>query len=140
MPQSSLRRVILIKQMADAATEVNTSTGIPTADQGFQMAASYGRLREQARALAEEAGWVTEDDFDRELPPLPEGLANNYHEGSRAGVQARVLLRQLAAWAADGMNVPVDSTFPVRDVAKALARLKKGGMKGRVVITVEDGF
>ena len=49
-------------------------------------------------------------------------------------------LEQLAAWAADGMNVPVDSTFPVRDVAKALARLKKGGMKGRVVITVEDGF
>jgi NADPH:quinone reductase-like Zn-dependent oxidoreductase len=52
----------------------------------------------------------------------------------------RADLEQLAAWAMDGMKVPIDSTFPVRDVVKALARMKKGGMKGRVVITVEDGF
>ncbi len=52
----------------------------------------------------------------------------------------RADLEQLAAWVAEGMKVPVDSTFPVRDVAKALARLRKGGMKGRVVITVERGL
>jgi NADPH:quinone reductase len=52
----------------------------------------------------------------------------------------RADLEQLAAWAAEGMTVPIDSTFPVRDVAKALARLKSGGMKGRVVIDVEGGF
>jgi len=52
----------------------------------------------------------------------------------------RADLEQLAAWAADGLKVPVDSTFPVRDVGKALARLAKGGMKGRVVIDVAGGF
>jgi NADPH:quinone reductase-like Zn-dependent oxidoreductase len=64
--------------------------------------------------------------------------------GKRAAFVAvkskRADLEQLAAWAAEGMKVPIDSTFPVRDVAKALARLNKGGMKGRVVITVEGGF
>jgi NADPH:quinone reductase-like Zn-dependent oxidoreductase len=64
--------------------------------------------------------------------------------GKRAAVvlvkPKRVDLEQLASWAAEGMKIPVDSTFPVRDVAKALARLKRGGMRGRIVITVEDGF
>lgn len=52
----------------------------------------------------------------------------------------RADLEELAALAAAGMKVPIDSTFPVRDVGAALARLAKGGMKGRVVIAVEDGF
>jgi NADPH:quinone reductase-like Zn-dependent oxidoreductase len=52
----------------------------------------------------------------------------------------RTDLEQLAAWAADGLRIPIDSTFPVRDVGKALARLARGGMKGRVVIEVEGGF
>jgi NADPH:quinone reductase-like Zn-dependent oxidoreductase len=52
----------------------------------------------------------------------------------------RADLEQLAAWAADGLKVPIDSTFPVRDVGKALARLARGGMKGRIVIEVAGGF
>jgi NADPH:quinone reductase-like Zn-dependent oxidoreductase len=52
----------------------------------------------------------------------------------------RADLEQLAAWAADGLKVPIDSTFAVRDLGKALARLARGGMKGRVVIEVEGGF
>lgn len=46
----------------------------------------------------------------------------------------------LASWALDGMPVPIDSTFPVRDLAAALARMGRGGMKGRVVIEVDGGF
>lgn len=52
----------------------------------------------------------------------------------------RTDLELLARWALDGMAVPVDSTFPVRDVAGALARMARGGMKGRVVVQVEGGF
>jgi NADPH:quinone reductase-like Zn-dependent oxidoreductase len=64
--------------------------------------------------------------------------------GKRAGFftvrSRRADLEQLAAWAAEGLKVPIDSRFPVRDVGKALARLARGGMKGRVVIEVEGGF
>jgi len=49
-------------------------------------------------------------------------------------------LELVAKWAGEGMKIPIDSAYPVRDVAKALARLKAGGMKGRVVINVEGGF
>ncbi len=52
----------------------------------------------------------------------------------------RACLEQLAAWALEGMKVPIDSRFPVRDVALGLARLAKAGILGRVVIDVEDGF
>lgn len=52
----------------------------------------------------------------------------------------RADLDLLASWASSGLVIPVDSTFPVRDVGKALARLAQGGMKGRVVISVEGGF
>lgn len=49
-------------------------------------------------------------------------------------------LELLAGWALDGMPVPVDSTFPVRDLKSALERMARGGMKGRVVIDVDGGF
>jgi NADPH:quinone reductase-like Zn-dependent oxidoreductase len=52
----------------------------------------------------------------------------------------RADLEQLAAWAADGLTIPIDSSFAVRDLGKALARLARGGMKGRIVIDVEAGF
>jgi NADPH:quinone reductase-like Zn-dependent oxidoreductase len=52
----------------------------------------------------------------------------------------RTDLEQLAAWATEGMTVPIDSTFAVRDLNKALARLAKGGMKGKVVVSVDGGF
>ena len=52
----------------------------------------------------------------------------------------RADLEELASLAAEGMQVPIDSTFPVRDLTGALARLNKGMMRGRVVISVQDGF
>jgi NADPH:quinone reductase len=64
--------------------------------------------------------------------------------GKRAALVAARPRRQdfelLAAWAADGLRIPIDSTFPVRELVKALARLARGGMKGRVVIEVAGGF
>lgn len=49
-------------------------------------------------------------------------------------------LQLLASWVSLGMQVPVDSTFAVRDLPAALARMARGGMKGRVVVDVEGGF
>jgi len=52
----------------------------------------------------------------------------------------RADLEQLAAWAGEGLKIPIDSSFPVRELGPALARLARGGMRGRVVIDVEGGF
>jgi NADPH:quinone reductase len=49
-------------------------------------------------------------------------------------------LHLLAGWMANGLEVHLDSTIPVRDVAKGLARLQKGETVGRVVVTVADQF
>ena len=65
-------------------------------------------------------------------------------QGKRSGFLAvksvRADLDRLAQWVADGMKVPIDSTFPVAQLANALDRQARGGMKGRVVIGVEGGF
>ncbi len=47
-------------------------------------------------------------------------------------------LRLLGSWLEDGLEVPVASTIPVRDVAKGLAHLQKAG--GRISVRVADGF
>ncbi len=47
-------------------------------------------------------------------------------------------LELLATWLADGLEVPLASTIPVREVAEGLARFQKAG--GRVSVTVADGF
>jgi NADPH:quinone reductase-like Zn-dependent oxidoreductase len=47
-------------------------------------------------------------------------------------------LRLLASWLEDGLEVPLASTIPVRDVAKGLARLRTAG--GRIAVRVADGF
>jgi NADPH:quinone reductase len=47
-------------------------------------------------------------------------------------------LRLLASWLADGLEVPLASTIPVRDVAKGLEQLQRAG--GRVAVQVAEGF
>jgi len=47
-------------------------------------------------------------------------------------------LQLLAAWLEAGLEVPLASTIPVRDVAQGLAQLKKTG--GRIAVRVKDGF
>jgi len=47
-------------------------------------------------------------------------------------------LRLLATWLEEGLEVPLASTIPVREVAKGLAQLQKSG--GRVSVRVADGF
>ena len=49
-------------------------------------------------------------------------------------------LNQLVEWIEAGMKVEIDSVVPVRDVAAALARQQKGGMRGKIVVDVEGGW
>jgi NADPH:quinone reductase-like Zn-dependent oxidoreductase len=47
-------------------------------------------------------------------------------------------LALLASWLEEGLEVPLASTIPVRDVAKGLLHLQKTG--GRISVRVADGF
>jgi NADPH:quinone reductase-like Zn-dependent oxidoreductase len=49
-------------------------------------------------------------------------------------------LRQIGEWLAAGLVLPIDSTIPVRDVPKGLARLLQGDVLGRIVVDVANGF
>ncbi|MGE5181162.1 MAG: NAD(P)-dependent alcohol dehydrogenase [Acidobacteriota bacterium] len=49
-------------------------------------------------------------------------------------------LEQLATWIAAGMRVPIDSRFPVRELAQGLARLDAGEVRGRIAIDVAGGW
>jgi NADPH:quinone reductase-like Zn-dependent oxidoreductase len=49
-------------------------------------------------------------------------------------------LEQVAGWVAAGTKVPIDSTFPIRDLGKALERQASGKTQGKVVIDVETGW
>lgn len=46
-------------------------------------------------------------------------------------------LEQVATWLADGMRVPIDATFPVHAVGKALTKLASGEARGRISIEVD---
>jgi NADPH:quinone reductase-like Zn-dependent oxidoreductase len=47
-------------------------------------------------------------------------------------------LRILGVWLTEGLEVPLTSTVAVRDVARGLAQLQRGG--GRISVQVADGF
>jgi NADPH:quinone reductase-like Zn-dependent oxidoreductase len=49
-------------------------------------------------------------------------------------------LERVASWISDGMRVPIDSRFPVRELPSALSRLAKGSVLGRISVQVEGGF
>jgi NADPH:quinone reductase-like Zn-dependent oxidoreductase len=49
-------------------------------------------------------------------------------------------LQLLGGWLASGLEVHLDSTLSVRDVAKGLVRLQKGEVVGRIVVDVLNQF
>lgn len=49
-------------------------------------------------------------------------------------------LARVGQWLVDGLTAPIDSVIPVRDVAAGLERLKRGQVRGRVVVDVAGGF
>jgi len=51
-------------------------------------------------------------------------------------------LEQLAGWITGDahVRVPIDVTFPIRDLAKAIDRANKGEVRGRIAIDVDGGW
>lgn len=49
-------------------------------------------------------------------------------------------LELLAKWLGEGFEVSIDSTVPVREVAKGFLRYQKGDFVGRIVVDVANGF
>jgi NADPH:quinone reductase-like Zn-dependent oxidoreductase len=49
-------------------------------------------------------------------------------------------LERLGEWLADGLEVPIDSRHPVREVTAALGRMSARRREGRVVVDVADGW
>jgi NADPH:quinone reductase-like Zn-dependent oxidoreductase len=49
-------------------------------------------------------------------------------------------LELLGSWMSDGLQVPIDARYPVRELSKALQHLVKGRVLGRIAIQVEGGF
>jgi NADPH:quinone reductase-like Zn-dependent oxidoreductase len=49
-------------------------------------------------------------------------------------------LETLAGWIAEGMEVPIQAIYPVRDAALAIAEIHRSGRRGRLVVQVADGW
>ncbi|HXZ15714.1 MAG TPA: NAD(P)-dependent alcohol dehydrogenase [Roseiarcus sp.] len=47
---------------------------------------------------------------------------------------------QLAVWLQSGLQAPVDSRFPVKNLGAALAQLTRGELRGRIAVQVHGGF
>jgi D-arabinose 1-dehydrogenase-like Zn-dependent alcohol dehydrogenase len=71
---------------------------------------------------------------------MPVARLQGKHAGFAGVLAKRADFELLAKWVSEGMQIPIDSTYPVRDVGKAIGRMTQGGMKGRIVVTVEGGF
>jgi NADPH:quinone reductase-like Zn-dependent oxidoreductase len=57
------------------------------------------------------------------------------------GVKSRPAdLQKVGEWLASGLEIPIDSTVPVRDVAAGLAKLRGGSALGRLAVDVANGF
>jgi NADPH:quinone reductase-like Zn-dependent oxidoreductase len=49
-------------------------------------------------------------------------------------------LTLLGEWLGEGMEIPVDSTYPVTKLDQALSRYEKGDYLGRILVEVANGF
>ncbi len=115
------------------------SAAMGTFDVVFDAAAHY-RWRDWRTALRRRGAFVTTLPsaaffVDKAHATLTRTRAHMVAVKSRPEALARI-----GRWLAGGLIAPVDSVIPVRDVAAALARLKRGEVRGRVVVDVAGGF
>jgi NADPH:quinone reductase-like Zn-dependent oxidoreductase len=132
----------LARQLGASETLDRTACAVPGAvrdrfDVVFDAAAAY-RWSQWRAALKPGGAFVTTvPSFAFAVDKL-----RSLVSGTRArfvNVKSRPAdLRLLARWLADGHEVPLNATIPVRDVAKGLAQLRRAG--GRIAVQVADGF
>ncbi|MGZ3689504.1 MAG: zinc-binding dehydrogenase, partial [Bdellovibrionota bacterium] len=47
-------------------------------------------------------------------------------------------LQEVAQWMEEKrLKPPIDKTFPLKDVAQAIERLEKGGVRGKIAVTIQ---
>jgi len=78
-------------------------------------------------------------------PALAFGFAQSLLGAKRCRFVVVKGSREDLGWLAEAvvhgrLQVPIDSTFAVSELGAAMARLQRGGMRGRVVIDVEGGW
>ena len=49
-------------------------------------------------------------------------------------------LEQLGAWLEAGMKIPIETSYPIRDAASAIAEIGGGGRAGRIILDVAGGW
>jgi hypothetical protein len=128
-----------IQNMAErAASDVAGDT--PPYSAAYEAAQAYIRLRAEGRSLAERALWSVEA-FDSELPEPDFGELDDPSEpmhprnaaldGMRVGPRARVLLNQLAGWAAGNVEAfKIEAGLKADADAKVAAEQGKRGPAG----------
>jgi hypothetical protein len=119
---------VRIKTMAREAAAVD----VTTVEIGDEMVKAYDRIRQEAKALADRAGWNDDGSFDREVPSLaPEHVSARHQETAPfggpeqyqvvvSGRRAKVLLGLLAAWAEGNQEA-----FEIEARLKANAEVKR---------------
>jgi hypothetical protein len=128
-----------IQNMAEVAAS-DVAVEAPAYSAAYEAAQAYIRLRAEARSLAQRALWSV-DAFDRELPEAdfgdlgdpsaPMHPRNAAMEGIRVGPRARVLLNQLAGWAAGNVEAfRIEAALRADAEAKAAAEQAKRGPAG----------
>jgi NADPH:quinone reductase-like Zn-dependent oxidoreductase len=76
------------------------------------------------------------------------GLARDLLWSRLAGQRAAIVIVKpvaadvalLAQWLAEGLQVPIDSTVPVKDVKKGILHQQQGQVRGRIAVQVLGGF
>ena len=76
------------------------------------------------------------------------GLARDLLWSRLAGQRAAIVIVKpvaadvalLAQWLAEGLQVPIDSTVPVKDVKKGILHQQQGQVRGRISVQVLGGF
>jgi hypothetical protein len=141
----NLRAVVRIKTMAREAAGVD----VTAVEIGDEMVKAYERIRQEAKALADRAGWNDDGSFDREVPPLVAEHVSARHQETApyggteqyqvfvSGRRAKVLLGLLAAWAEGNQE-----TFEIEARLKANAEAKRAAEaeKAKAAVKPPMGF
>jgi NADPH:quinone reductase-like Zn-dependent oxidoreductase len=126
--------VVIDRKNCDVVAKANNSYDVV-----FDAAAAY-RWALWKKKLKSGGSFVTT------LPSLAfatDKLASLFSSSSAQFVMVKARdkdLELLAKWLSEGFKVSIDSTVPVREVAKAFSRYKTGDFVGRIVVDVANGF
>jgi NADPH:quinone reductase-like Zn-dependent oxidoreductase len=98
---------------------------------------SFGRC---ARAITKGGAYVTTLPGPGFFPGLVRSMFSSKRCHFVQVASKRADLELVGEWLSGGLQVPIDSRFPVTELGAALSRQKDRGRAGRVVVDVADGW